>query len=158
MKKEIKEMVLKIVDDCFYIFASGYREEAENNARIVFEELYPQLSQPNRINTREEIIEALSFEFQEKYNRSPFIQEIEDDECYCDSYVAFLHDKLSNQPVSDEWIHFKTQLPTPKDLPFITEDFDKFFEVWKDSDYFDKLTDNDRDLFVKWKPINPPIN
>ena len=46
MKKEIKEMVLKIVDDCFYIFASGYREEAENNARIVFEELYPQLSQP----------------------------------------------------------------------------------------------------------------
>ena len=57
----------------------------------------------------------------------------------------------------NEWIHFKTQLPTKKDLPFITEDFDKFYEVWEDSDYFDELTDNDRDLFVKWKPINQPI-
>ena len=95
------------------------------------------------------------------------IREIQEETAYPNS-VSVQHALLkvwnecaqANQPVSevsDEWIDLKTQLPTPKDLPFITEDFDKFYEVWEDSDYFDELTDNDRDLFVKWKPINQPI-
>lgn len=56
-----------------------------------------------------------------------------------------------------DWISMKDQMPTIKDLPFITyDDLRDSYDLWDDSDWFHELELEEQLHYTKWISIQKP--
>lgn len=57
------------------------------------------------------------------------------------------------------WIKLEDQIPTMKDLPFITYRYQfggDEYEIWEDSDWFEEYDDNERFQWTHWMKLEAP--